>query len=53
MLYNQYVLGMIGGSTKKKKFLGISDLLFLIRLNDELGAPFFSSVQDLYDSQYA
>lgn len=44
---------MIGGSTEKKKFVGISDLLVLTGLSVELEAPLFSTVQDLYDSQYA
>lgn len=45
----QLICSKNGESTEKKKFLGISDLLFLIRFNDELGPPLFSSVQELYD----
>lgn len=50
---HQHVLRMIGRSTEKKKFVGIPDSLFLTGLNNEVRAPLFSSVQDLYDSQYA
>lgn len=41
------------GSTANKRIGGTPDLLFLMGLNDELGAHLFSSVQDSYDSQYA
>lgn len=46
-------LRMIVGSTAKKKTGRMPDLLFLMGLNDELGAHLFISVQDSYDSQYA
>lgn len=46
-------LRMIVGSTEKKIFGEIPDLLFLMGLNDELDAHLLSSDQDSYDSQYA